>query len=99
MRTRIITLVRAACWIAVFSVAGFGLMKLLFAFVCWAGGHDTFEASVGAVASVALGLGIGLESFLWLRDWRMRKLDGEAETRLQAHAASGGAVPDINRVT
>lgn len=74
MRTRIITLLRAACWIAVFSAAGFGLMKLAFAFVCWAGGHDMLEASVGAVASVALGVGIGVESFLWLRDWRARKV-------------------------
>ena len=40
----------------------------------WAGGHDMLEASVGAVASVALGVGIGVESFLWLRDWCARKV-------------------------
>ncbi|MUO87127.1 hypothetical protein [Agrobacterium vitis] len=71
------TLARAACWIAAFSAAGIGLMKLAFAFVCWAGGHNLLEASVGAVASVALGAGIGIESYLWLRDWRMRKLVDE----------------------
>lgn len=75
MRTRIINLVRAACWIGVFSAARFGLMKLAFTFVCWAGGHNLLEASVGAVASVALGASIGIECFLWLRERRMGNLD------------------------
>ncbi|TKT57429.1 hypothetical protein YA62_020795 [Agrobacterium sp. LC34] len=82
MRSPVTNFARAACWITLFSAAGFGLMKLAFAFVCWVGGHNLLEASVGAVASVALGVGIGIESFLWLRDWRMRKLDDEPPSRL-----------------
>lgn len=78
----IMNLARAACCIAVLSAAGFGLMKLTFAFVCWTGGHNLLEASVGAVASVALGAGLGIESFLWLRDWRMRNLDDEPQKGL-----------------
>lgn len=67
-------LARAACWIAAFSVAGFAMVKLAFAVVCWMSGHDLLEAMVGAVASVTFGAAIGIESFLWLRDWRARKV-------------------------
>jgi len=73
---------RAACWIAIFSAAGFAVVKLAFAFVCWLSGHDLMEAMVGAVASVSFGAVIGIESFLWLRDWRIRKLDDEPPSRL-----------------
>ncbi|MGV1908558.1 MULTISPECIES: hypothetical protein [Agrobacterium] len=59
----------AASWIAVFSVAGYTVVKLTLAVVCWVTGHDLLEAIVGSVASIALGAAIGVESFLWLRDW------------------------------
>jgi hypothetical protein len=66
--------VGAACWITIFSVAGFALVKLAFGVVCWLNGHDLVEAMVGAVESVIFGIAIGIESFLWLRDWRSRKV-------------------------
>ncbi|BCH62699.1 hypothetical protein RvVAT039_pl12530 (plasmid) [Agrobacterium vitis] len=50
-------------------------MKLTLAVVCWVTGHDLLEAIVGSVASIALGMAIGIETFLWLRDWRARKPD------------------------
>lgn len=70
MKTRVINMARAAGWIAVLSGAGFVLVKLAFVLVCWVGGHDILEALVGAVAPIALGAAIGIESFLWLREWR-----------------------------
>ena len=74
MRRRIVNLAQATCWIALFAAAGFTLVKLGFGLVCWIGGHDWTEALYGYVASVVFGVAIGLESFLWLREWRHEKV-------------------------
>ena len=68
----------AASWIAVFSVAGYAVVKLTLAVVCWVTGHDFLEAIVGSVASIALGAAIGIESFMWFRDWRAKRLDSHS---------------------
>ena len=74
MRNRTMKFACAASCIAVFSVAGYTFVKLTLALVCWVTGHDLLEAIVGSIASIALGVAIGIETFLWLRDWRARKL-------------------------
>ena len=60
----------AAAWLAVFMVASFAIMKLVFAAVCWIAGHDPVEAAVGAIAPIVFGGLIGIEAYLWFRDWR-----------------------------
>lgn len=74
MNTRTMNLARAACWIVVFSGMGIALMKFAFAVVCWIGGHDIFESMLGMIGSIGFGVAIGVESFLWFRDWRVERL-------------------------
>ena len=73
MRARVINIAGAACCIAVFSGAGFALVKFAFVLVCWIGGHDILEALVGAIAPIAYGAAIGIESYLWFSQWRARR--------------------------
>jgi hypothetical protein len=61
--------VRAATWIALFCGAGFVFVRLAFALVCWVGGHNWTEALFGYVASIAFGAAIGIESYMWFREW------------------------------
>ncbi|WP_312412345.1 hypothetical protein [Shinella sp.] len=71
---------RAALWILAFSVVGFGIVKLAFMLVCVIGGHDLTEELFGFTASVVFGGLIGIESYLWFREWRLgrrgRSLEG-----------------------
>lgn len=60
----------AAGWIAVFTTASFTVLKLLFGAVCWVAGHDPVEAAVGLIAPVVFGGLIGLEAYLWFKNWR-----------------------------
>lgn len=73
MKNRILNLAKATCGIAVSSVIGFILMKLAFAAVCWINGHDMFESLLGMIGSIGFGMAIGVESYLWFRDWRMQR--------------------------
>ncbi|MCR5942699.1 hypothetical protein FG152_18040 [Ochrobactrum sp. XJ1] len=56
-----------------FSLVGFGLIKLVFTFVCWGIGHDGFEAMIGMIASIGFGAWIGIEAYLSLKDWRSHR--------------------------
>lgn len=62
----------AAAWIAVFATASFAILKLLFGTVCWVAGHDAVEAAAGAIVPVVFGVLIGVEAYLWFKDWRAR---------------------------
>lgn len=73
MGRRAFNIARAVGWIVLFCGAGTLLVKLAFGLVCWIGGHDWIEALVGSVASVSFGGLIGIESYLWFRDWRLER--------------------------
>lgn len=91
MRARLINIAQAACGIAVFSAVGFMLVKLGFVLVCWIGGHDILEALLGAVVPIALGAAIGIESFLWFREWRAVRTQSRSpfsHDMLRAHSSS-----------
>ncbi|PZU85463.1 MAG: hypothetical protein DI528_11890 [Shinella sp.] len=62
-------LTRTACWVAVFLTGGVLLVKLVFMLVCWIGGHNLFEALFGMTTPIILGTVIGIEAFLWFREW------------------------------
>nr|CAD6630034.1 hypothetical protein RKHAN_04128 [Rhizobium sp. Khangiran2] len=62
----------SAGWIAVFATASFAILKLIFGMVCWIAGHDPLETAVGAIAPVVFGILIGVEAYLWFKDWRAR---------------------------
>lgn len=66
--------------IIAFSLVGFVIVKLAFEIVCWVIGHDMFEATIGLVASVGFGVWIGVEAFLWLRDWRSQTKSDDFDT-------------------
>lgn len=73
MWSRLVHTAKTACVIAVFCSGAFLFVKLAFAAVCWIGGHDSLEAMVGALASAAFGVLIGIEAFLWFRECRVAK--------------------------
>ncbi|CAN7740527.1 hypothetical protein [Neorhizobium sp. LjRoot104] len=46
---------------------------MIFELVCWTAGHDTLETMISLVASIGFGGWIGIEAYLWFKDWRWRK--------------------------
>ncbi|WP_077549205.1 hypothetical protein [Pseudorhizobium flavum] len=60
----------AAGLIAIFAMASFGILKLLFGTVCWITSHDPVEAAVGSIAPVVFGGLIGVEAYRWFKTWR-----------------------------
>lgn len=60
----------AAGWIAVFTTASYAILRLLFGVVCWIAGHDPVEETAGTIAPVVFGALIGIEAYLWFKDWR-----------------------------
>jgi len=80
MMSSIVRIAKTLSLIAIFSVAGFALVRLAFAFVCWINGHDLFEAMVGLLAATAFGLAIGIEAHLSFKDWRWRNRTRDFDT-------------------
>ncbi|CDZ51630.1 hypothetical protein [Neorhizobium galegae] len=72
----------AVLWILAFSVAGFGIVKLAFMLVCVIGGHNLMEALFGLMASVVFGGVIGIESYLWFREWRLGRRGRSLDSHL-----------------
>ena len=60
-------ILKAACWIGLFSFIAYEAVTLLFAMACKFGGHNSMEAMFGLTTPVILGLAIGVEAFLWFR--------------------------------
>lgn len=80
MMSSIVRIAKTLGLIAVFSVAGFAVVRLAFALICWISGHDLFEAMVGLIAAATFGLAIGIEAYLWFKDWRSRKRTQDFDT-------------------
>jgi hypothetical protein len=76
MRPMLVHIALSIATIAAFSLAGFAIIRLLFAIVCRVTGHQSLADMVGVVASVTLGLAIGIEAHLQItrrgRDRRTR---------------------------
>lgn len=63
-------LIKAFALISGFVIAGFLAVKLVFVAICRFGGHYTLEDLVGFTTPLVLGTAIGIETFLWFREWR-----------------------------
>lgn len=73
MRSFFRRLCKALALITVFSLVGFVVVRVIFELVCWTAGHDTLETMISLVASIGFGGWIGIEAYLWFKDWRWRK--------------------------
>ncbi|KAB2683303.1 hypothetical protein [Brucella tritici] len=71
---------KATFWIGLFSILGYGGVKLALGIVCWLSEHNALEAMFSATTSVILGLVIGVEAFLWFSDARRSSMQGERGT-------------------
>lgn len=73
MRSLFVRLCKVIGLVALLSLAGFVVVRLIFEGVCWIMGHDMLAAVTGLVASIGFGGWIGIEAYLWIREWRDRR--------------------------